>query len=334
MWEGEHLRFGTDAQTNLCAGTLPHLDGVAGYLAQRFERPDERIDYYWLPDGVDEYCNDGSLGCVPDERGAFSTFAIHRHELAHAIRWPERLARPLEEGLAEVYGDDWAPMAPLGTDIGALLQQGSGEGGVLPAIAYPLAGHFVSYVRAVHGQDGLMALDRASGHADSLSRTEDVYREVLGVELQDDITRYEANYPRCDQRSFRDNAFECDRNVVSAPRVTEEALDLGISLSCDDPSVLGPRLGERWTTVTLDVEEPGLYHVFAGRADGGARRSIRFRACDVSCFEAGEIPAFESPLFSGRMCLEARRYSFRFVMDSDDSGDYRLIVTHTGELCA
>jgi hypothetical protein len=50
------------------------------------------------PDGVD--------GCA-DDRGVFSKFTIHQHELVHAVRWPSRLYLPLEEGLAEAFGDDW-----------------------------------------------------------------------------------------------------------------------------------------------------------------------------------------------------------------------------------
>jgi hypothetical protein len=90
VWEGEHLRFGTDEDESLlCAGTLPYLDGAVGYLGELFEHPDRRVDYYWLPEGTDAYCPDGVDGCAND-RGTFSKFTIHQHKLVHAVRWHER----------------------------------------------------------------------------------------------------------------------------------------------------------------------------------------------------------------------------------------------------
>lgn len=127
IWEGEHLRYGTDSDLELCAGTLPYLDGVTGHLAKALEQPDATVDYYWLPDGVDPYCaNDNVLGCTPAERETFSTLAVHQHELVHALRWPGTLYLPLEEGLAEAYGDDWEPVYPVSGDIAYLLREFGG----------------------------------------------------------------------------------------------------------------------------------------------------------------------------------------------------------------
>jgi hypothetical protein len=110
IWEGEHIRFGTDADTEICAGTLPYLDGVTGHLAEVLQQPGVKVDYYWLPDGVGEFCDDMDdlRGCVASEAEVFSTLAVHQHELVHALRYPQRLYLPLEEGLAEAYGDDWS----------------------------------------------------------------------------------------------------------------------------------------------------------------------------------------------------------------------------------
>lgn len=92
VWEGEHLRFGTDAdESTLCAGTLPYLDDVTGHLSEVFGRPNARVSYYWLPEGTGAYCPEGAEGCVSD-RGTFSQHAIHQHELASKA-WSHRCER-------------------------------------------------------------------------------------------------------------------------------------------------------------------------------------------------------------------------------------------------
>ena len=87
-WEGEHVRFGTDADESLlCSGTLPYLDGAVGYLGEVFGHPGARVDYYWLPEGTEPHCVEHADGCA-DERRVFTRHAIHQHELVHAVREP------------------------------------------------------------------------------------------------------------------------------------------------------------------------------------------------------------------------------------------------------
>jgi hypothetical protein len=332
IWEGEHIRFGTDAEEEeICAGTLPYLDGVAGHLKQIFQRPQARIDYYWLPDGIEPYCGDGLLGCVATESEAFSTLTIQQHELVHAVRWPHRMYLPLDEGLAEAYGDDWAPMAPLSGDIMNELQELE-HTEQLPWTSFPVLGHFVSYLRAEHGLEALLELDRAYSYSDSFARTQDVFRDVYGMDLDDEVDRYEMMYPRCDNRFYRDTTFDCSRNVMAAPNEPDAELEATVSLSCDDPAVLGPRFDQRWTTVTLDVQTPGLYFVHAGKANSESAWPIRFQKCDESCFGFSSAVTFDSQSFSGRLCLDRSRYLFRFV-DDVDFDDYEIIVRLVSTSC-
>lgn len=138
------------------------------------------------------------------------------------------------------------------------------------------------------------------------------------------MNRYKETYPKCDQTLYRDLSFDCSRNVVAAPVQPDQEIDVTISMSCDDPTVLGPRFDQRWTTVTLDVQAPGLFHVFAGKADGQHVWPVRLRECEASCFDVTTV--WDSPLISGRMCLGQGRYLFRFSED-DDFDDYSLVVT-------
>ncbi len=325
-WEGENLRFGTDSEIELCAGTLPYLDGVAGHLAEVFGRPNTKLDYYWLPDGVERYCDGDVAGCVRNEREAFSTLVIHQHELVHALRWPEILYLPLEEGLAEAYGDDWDPFYPVSGDIEYLLRDQE-NGKKMPGNAYPLAGHFVSYLRAEHGLDSLLELDRATDGPDSFASVERAFRQVYGLDLVEEMDRYKDEYPACDQTFYRDLAFDCSRNVIAAPVELTEEIDIKVSTSCEDPAVLGPRFDQRWTSITLDVQARGWYYIWAGKPDGDETWPVRLRDCQASCFEAGgRTIVHGEPIVSTQTCLEQGRYSFRFVDDGDDAVDYRLRV--------
>lgn len=323
VWEGEHLRFGTDSDIELCAGTLPHLDGVAGHLGRVLAAPNATIDYYWLPDGLEPYCTGDPLGCTSGEHEVFSTLSIHQHEIVHALRWPRVMYLPLEEGLAEAHGDDWDPFYPVSGDVEHLLREYGGGRGI-PGEAYPLAGHFVSYLRARHGVDALLAMDRASDWSDSFASFERVFGEVYQVDLLDELDRYEETYPRCDQTFYRDRSFDCGRNLVAAPDRPGEETSVTVSMSCEDPAVLGPRFDLRWTTATLDVQVPGRYFVFAGRADGQHAWPVRFRRCDGSCSDVGDTVS-DGPFISEHMCLEQARYLFRFV-EEEDSRDYVLRV--------
>ena len=236
IWEGEHLRFGTDADdTEICAGTLPYLDGVVGHLGELFGQPDAQVDYYWLPDGPQPFCPGDAYGCG-DERGAFSKYVIHQHELVHSLRFPNGLYLPLEEGLAEAYGDDWNRF-PIHGDIHDLLSDPSD--GHLPGPGYGLAAHFVSYLEATHGLDAIIELDAATNYYDtSFSQAQAAFEQVYDQSLDTAIADYQAEYPRCDTRVFRDKAFDCSRNVVNAPTEIDGRLDMTISMACDDPAVL------------------------------------------------------------------------------------------------
>lgn len=329
VWKGEHLRFGTDADDSLlCAGTLPYLDGAVGHLGEVFGRPDAQVDYYWLPDGPEPYCPEVAEGCA-DERGVFSQYSIHQHELVHALRYPSLSYVPFEEGLAEVYGDDWDIFSVSG-DIHELLRDPTN--GYIPGPGYGLAGHFVSYLEAAHGLEALVELDAATDYCEtSFSQAESAFQRIYGQSLDAEIAEYQATYPRCNTPSFRHKAFDCSRNVVAAPTEADERLELTVSLACDDPAVLGPRLGQRWTTLTLDVQVAGRYHIATSPVSYAAPEVIRITRCDLSCFEYGEdlLSRTTSTELGSGFCLEPAQYLFRFSIDEHADDDYRFAVTRT-----
>lgn len=332
VWEGTTVRFGTDADASgLCAGTLPYLDGVAGYLGQTFGRSDVQLDYYWTPEGTEPYCADGAEGCSNDQ-GVFSRFPIHQHEMVHGVRRPSLLYQPFEEGLAEAYGDDWDPAYGIDGDLVDILSHPDRH---FPGDGYGPMGHFVSYLRATRGVDPLVELDLATEFESTFVGTQAAFEAVFGEPLEDAIATYTSDYPRCDLRSYRDKTFDCSRNVVSAPTELEESLDLVIPMGCDEPTVMGPRFGHRWTTVTLDVEQGGRYHVAAFPEVASGLELIHVKQCESSCFEYADdiINRTTGTQLGGGACLEPGRYLFRFEIDQEVTDDYRLIVTRTDPSC-
>lgn len=329
VWEGEHLRFGTDADESiLCGGTLPYLDGVTGHLGEVFGRPNVQVDYYWLPDGTQAHCPEVAEGCA-DDRGVFSQYAIHQHELVHAVRTPSLAYLPFEEGLAEAYGDDWDLFTVSG-DIGELLRNPAD--GYIPGPGYGLAGHFVSYLEAAHGLDALIELDAATDYYESsFSQAEAAFERVYGQSLAAEIAEYQAHYPRCDTRSFRHKAYDCSRNVVAAPLEIDDRVEMTVAMACDDPGVLGPRLGQRWSMVTLDVQVAGRYHIVARQLSNVAPELIRITRCDISCFEHPDdlLSRTTGTELGSSFCIEPGQYLFRFAIDEAAHDDYRFAVTRT-----
>ncbi len=329
VWEGEHLRFGTDAdESELCAGTLPYLDGAVGYLGEVFHVSRPSVDYYWMPDGVEPFCAEGALGCGSDE-GVFSRLAIHQHELVHGVRHPRTMALPFEEGLAEAFGDDWAPPYDLSSDTISVLRDPAEH---FPGNGYGRAGHYMSYLLATYGLDTVLELEsNTSYHGTGSAHLERAFEDVFGQSLESSVTEYERDYPRCKMRTYRNKMYDCSRQVVAAPTTIGDTIEHIVSMKCDDPTVAGLRSGHRWTTVSLEIAEPSRYYIVVGPHDSPAMELMEIRRCDASCFdyENDVINSTTGYEIGAGFCLEPGRYLFRFAIDEDLEGEYSLNVTRT-----
>ena len=139
------------------------------------------------------------------------------------------------------------------------------------------------------------------------------------------VDAYEAEYPRCDQPTLRHKDFDCSRNVVEVSGILGERVERVISLSCDDESVLGPRLGKRWATMTLDIEVGGRYFI-NGRPQQEDRTFdfVEISRCDISCFDYGDddLSRVTGNHLGGGHCVEPGKYLFRFSVDEDVDNDY------------
>jgi hypothetical protein len=101
------------------------------------------------------------------------------------------------------------------------------------------------------------------------------------------------------------------------------------SLSCDDPSVLGPRQGEVFSYVAFDVPADGDYTFTGVPIDGGAAW-MEIKECQLGCSSIEmELPADGLGRF---FFLRAGRYSLRMtrLAERDTTA---MSVTISGDDC-
>jgi hypothetical protein len=135
-------------------GALQFLESATLAIASYLEVPAPRVDYHWMsasrwPEGTP--CAAHALGCT-DRHGHVYAKVLSPHELVHAVvvqHFGGFRVSFLDEGVAEALG---APVSEgdvvYVSSLGDLLAASKIE-----AVDYGAAGHFVSYLLAVHGAD-------------------------------------------------------------------------------------------------------------------------------------------------------------------------------------
>jgi hypothetical protein len=192
-------------------------------------------------------------------------------------------------------------------------------------------------VREAYGSDAFRELTTRSRGSDTYEETRALVSDVYDTALAAIVEEYEETYPVCDKTYYRDDSFECGRNLAAVPTERGERLSLDFSLACDDPLVIGPRFGERWTTVTLEVRQAAEYMVSIGPEDTELLRpgQVRVRRCGSTCFdEAPEISTAGLLVGGDRFCLEVGRYTVRMSLRDDEAADYLLRITNDGPTAA
>ncbi len=333
VWEGEHVDFATDEPIDgLCAGTLPQLDAVAGHLSRRLGS-DTHVNYHWVPDRLHEFCPTQSVGCAPGD-SVFSAYPTHQHELVHVLGG-HRAHPVLEEGLAEKLGDDWEAFEPLAGDYREMWE--SADRGSIVGGYYPLAGYFVSYLIERFGLQPILELKHSSDPEDSVTVSDGKFEAVLGVGLEEILDDLAAEARPCEQTYYRDNSFECESPSISLVDEPEFAVDM----SCAAPQVQGPRRGERWRTLTVEVEASASHEIGLTKQGGRGPGMMQMRVCGQTCtaYEDGAhsidltVDPDDPPASGFQLtdCIPAGRYVLRFSVDEDDEGEF-LVRLKPGQL--
>ena len=292
LWAGDHLRFGSDlALDDVSDANLEYADRYTGHLKQILGAPDSLVvDFYWLPGEHerDAFCERDIVACTHG-LAVYSSLVVDEHELVHAVGSHHGNAFiPIEEGLAEYLGDDAERDRPeiSGTPKEVMEEYAGAE--AIPYSSYPLMGHFVSHVVGAHGLDALMAYARPSDKYESYRSTEEHWERALGLPLDEVFDDYEG-YPVCPSHLYRSDAFDCSNQE---PMELPDGAPLEIPIGLDHPEMLGPRYGEIWRTITVDLPITGHYRVEPSlrSGDGGSDVRIRIGRCGADCSDVSDDP--------------------------------------------
>lgn len=280
--EGVHIRLAALADTELCAGTIAHMDRFVELLSAEFRitapTGRERIDFFWVGrEDLHALSSCQAPGCAFG-RTIFSLAAPHDHELVHAVVSP--LAHPapfFTEGLAQAYeglnsddsksASEWRP-GHVRDGLDATTSSG---------VNYAAAGAFVAHLIAAHGiHKFLRAYTRIPRRAD-LDDIDTVFRDVFGVTVQDSIADYEVEGRRCGPRGYTARLAECE-----APKLEWDGIRLihWRDLACDQSDAVGPYDGAIVQVFhTVVIPEAGEYRIAFISDDPATSHRLSLDAC-------------------------------------------------------
>ena len=102
-------------------------------------------------------------------------------------------------------------------------------------------------------------------------------------------------------------------------------------MACDDPGVLGPREGEIFKYVAVDIPIDGTYRIHAEERAGGDNGWIELKQCRLGCSSFYiELP-YDG--LDALVHLRAGRYSLRLTRDADAEVPASMAVKISGNDC-
>jgi len=325
-WEGEWLRFGRSPDlAPQCAGVAPYMDRYVGALAELFDvAPTNTVDFFYVDDQSTP-CE--ALGCARDNT-IFSLVPVQEHELVHAVRSFEGFSQlMLEEGAAELWGDDSRAFPFRSDTTGDLLtvpDLASPDG--LPSREYGVSGRFHALL-ASESPDAVRQLLRTtsplmSGEALSLELS-----MATGRSLEEWATQF-ASYPACEHREYRDPMPTCQSVPTVARCDGGEAIEIEQYVACDDEQTLGPRDGEIWKYIAVEIEQAGTYSLFVPPdLETMQQGTVTLEECRGGCGSIVEEMAIPGSFTPGRS-FEATpgRYLLRLTVPEFEAGWIRLWI--------
>lgn len=316
---GRQVRIEADAELEMCAGTLEHMDRFVERFAAEVGLPltgAPWIDYRWLVAGRFWRQNPcaGSPACAI-VRTVYATTIAHEHELVHAAASDLGLAHPFFlEGLAVAFEgairDDQADYSGAEADETARVLAVLRDGSIwLPGKHYPLAGAFTRYLIDRFGLRRYFEFYRRTWYADPYSALSRAFKNGFGLRLEQAVADFERTRARCGHEGYRFKLLECE-----APELAWDGQRLARTLrvDCEDAEAVG-QAGESVQIVrSLVVPADGRYQV---EVRGETRATVAIGSCG-GC-ERRKIAEFEGDT-GGTLALPAGRYFVRVASSAPD----------------
>ncbi|WP_434421027.1 hypothetical protein [Nannocystis pusilla] len=311
---GAHVVIAADPGFELCGGTHAHMDAFVAALSAEFgltpPTGDDRFTFYLLDaDELHErnICPDEAAACASNGN-SYNPYAPLDHELVHNVAGPLGDPLPLfSEGLAEAFeglgdaapetgGRSFLPIRDLvGLTTGVQLIRAGG---------YSTAGAFTTYLIRRHGLDAYLRLYAAVGPLETARGLDDLFREELGVSLDDSISAFELTMARCTRQEGDAKLLECAAPELewSGGRLLHHR-----SLGCDQDDAVGPySQGSAVVFHTVTVPADGDYVVTVIGDDPRSR--VDLQPCSICRDEGVGVAAGEPPR---TVALAAGRHSLR-----------------------
>ncbi|MCX4242962.1 hypothetical protein [Paraliomyxa miuraensis] len=331
VWSGEHLDFApVVGGDELCAGTLPYMDRYLGLAGDAFDLSVGRTVYVLDPEGEVNPCD--AYACTIGGT-IYTRRTPHEHELIHAARAGTRF-RFFEEGAAQAFGEDDELNAGRNFADGPLREgiEASADGSLADSW-YPRAGHFFSYLHRYHGRDVTSALYEGAPRDATADEAIAALESATAMPFDELVADYESAERFCElSRWYRYPLFPCDAPEALRPRCDgEEAIPIEISLGCDAATAIGPREGEVFGYVAIDIPAEGYYRVEGAPSEVGHRGSVEFKECALGCASHYSGRSYRD--LDAEIWLRAGRYSLRFTRKVDATELSTMSVTIVGGDC-
>jgi hypothetical protein len=328
VWAGEHLEYAPqEGAYEPCAGTLPYMDRYVERAAEamgvELEQP---IVYVHGSDVAESFCeHEGTLGCSFAD-SIYARVAPQEHELVHGVRAAHGFSHLFfEEGTAEVFGDDAAMPFRVAAE-GELLEamnSATFEDG-LPTRWYPRAGHFAAFLHDRYGSEVTAALLLETEPRSTPERALAVIEATTGVPFAE-IRQAYALEPTCGQAQYRYPLIACEEPAALRARCDRE-VSVVETIACDDLTTLGPRDGELWKYLGLEVENDGEYLITAYDEAEESFQPLVVKECAIDCEAILHEQRVGLDRWGVPVFLRAGRYSVKVIRYEGDPGEVSVAV--------
>lgn len=343
VWSGEHLDYAPEpGATPVCAGTLPYMDEYLELIAAKLGV--DELGRYVYVDGDTSVCP--LLGCYSDGV-IYADFAPIEHEFVHAVRSEINAEGSLdffEEGAAEMLGGD--------LDIHREHAEGdlregfaAGRDRRFPNEWYTPAGIFAAYIYRYHGgSQATRALLERTTNGTSPDEAVALLEDLTAMTFDDLVVDFADDADECPAPTgpadYRYPVFPCDAPAALRQRCDgDSAVPIEVSLACDDPETIGPRDGELFTYVAIDIPVDGMYRFIADPRTAGLGTRVELKRCEPGCgtraFTAVYGDSAPEPVGEIYLDLEtflrAGRYSLKLARH--DELETPIALTIAGEDC-
>jgi hypothetical protein len=342
LYEGEHVRVGTDFGGPICAGTIADFDREIERMEDKLELDAEGKTNLWIladHSRYEFYCPASTSTCAPGELVDGTLLRRHApvamwHALAHDRI--NRAARPLasshplfveglSEALARAYCEPALPSLVL-PDAATLLA--GSEHAEFEFYEVFLASQLTRWLLETQGPQALQDFMVEIDHGDDPETVRAAYLAAFGTTLDDDL------FAHVDWSTQARHPYEVGCRGAPPPvDISGSVYSLQANLDCDSELVRSnfyehrpEQLHRGWVEWTLEVETAGQHELVGELPDGTEMTIAR---CDCQAVDSSYWPGADPTLARAFSAEYLQPGLYRVVwkgpLDAEQSLDVQII---------